>query len=197
MARDMRSSRLRWLPATLALALLSACASAPDRQLASAVDLQQRADQAYAAGDMPAALAAYQQLAESMPDNADDWFRLANVYVRLQQPEQAVAAYQHVLQRNPSHAKAWYNLGIVRLRQAEAAFVQGARTAGGNDMLHKSSTSMVQGIAGLGPRKDRDTPAAAPTMSRGDTAAAAAVPATTRATSARAPASADSAGARP
>lgn len=197
MAGNVRHGHARLLQALLVPVLLAACASSPQKQLASAVDLQQRADQSYAAGDLPTALAAYRQLTESMPENVDDWFRLANVYVRLQQPEQAVVAYEHVLQRDPSHAKAWYNLGIVRLRQAEAAFVQGARTAGGNEMLQKSSTSMVQGIAGLGPREE--TPAAAPAeaASRGSATAAPAANTAPRTAPVRAVRNADGTGTRP
>lgn len=200
MAGILSGGRLRWLPATLALALLAACASSPERQLTSAVDLQQRAEQAYTAGDMPAAEAAYRQLTEAMPDNTDGWFRLANVYARMQQYEQAAMAYQHVLQRDPSHAKAWYNLGVVRLREAEAAFVQGSRTARADETLQKSSNGMVRGIAALGRHGDAHAPAAAPatnaTPGGATTVAAPAVPAS-RAAPAHATGHADGAEVRP
>jgi len=144
--------------AVLALAAMSGCASSGSKRLQPTLQRQQLAEQAYAGGNLPQALADYRQLTRDMPSHADFWFRLGNVLVRLQQPDQAVDAYQHVLHIEPDHAKAWHNLGIIRLRQAEAAFAQGAHYAAGIDSsLQQSSAQMVRELAALG---NESTPAA-------------------------------------
>jgi cytochrome c-type biogenesis protein CcmH/NrfG len=144
----------------LALAALAACASPAPARLKVTVDQQRQAEQAYAGGDMAQALSGYQTLTRALPQNADFWFRLGNVYVRLERPDQAVDAYQHALQIEPAHAKAWHNLGIIRLRQAEAAFAQSAQNAAGVDApLQQDSAAMVHGIAVLGTTATDSAPA--------------------------------------
>jgi cytochrome c-type biogenesis protein CcmH/NrfG len=140
--------RIAWMVMLLAL---GGCAASPTQRLVKTVAQQQRAEQAYRGGHPEQALADYQALVRQLPQNADFWFRLGNVYVRLQRPDDAVDAYQHVLRIEPGHAKAWHNLGIVRLRQAEAAFAQGAQHAAGIDAgLQRDSAAMAHGIAALG-----------------------------------------------
>jgi len=129
---------------------LAGCATTRPPSLESALARQQRAEQAYEAGDLARASAEYEALTKALPTNADYWFRLGNVYVRMNQPDAAADAYGHVLQREPKHAKAWHNLAIVRLRQAAAAFTQSAESAEGIDSaLQRQSASMAHGIARL------------------------------------------------
>jgi cytochrome c-type biogenesis protein CcmH/NrfG len=132
-------------------ALLCGCATSARKQLTSTIQRQQKAEQAYASGDLAQALVAYQALTRDVPGHADFWFRLGNVQVRMKRPDQAVDAYQHVLRIQPDHAKAWHNMGIIRLRQAEAAFGQSARYAAGVDPpLQQRSAQMAHGLASLG-----------------------------------------------
>lgn len=132
-------------------ASLWGCATSAPRQLTSTFQRQQQAEQAYASGHLAQALTGYQALTRDVPNHADFWFRLGNVYVRMKQPDQAVEAYQRTLQIEPDHAKAWHNIGIIRLRQAEAAFGQSARHAAGVDpSLQQQSAQMAHGLATLG-----------------------------------------------
>ncbi|GAB3028403.1 MULTISPECIES: tetratricopeptide repeat protein [Oleiagrimonas] len=149
--------------------MLTACASAPHRALQQEVALQQRAAGAYAKGDLAVALKAYRQLADDMPDDTASWFRLGNVYARLNQPDAAMKAYRHVLQRDPEHAKAWHNLGVIYLHQAAAAFVQSARTADRDAELRDQSMHMATKLediagadAGHAPAQGTPTAAQAP-----------------------------------
>jgi cytochrome c-type biogenesis protein CcmH/NrfG len=132
------------------LAALAGCATSSTSRLATTVDRQRQADRAYVEGNLAQALSGYQSLTRAMPQNADFWFRLGNVYARLKHPDEAVDAYQHALAIEPGHAKAWHNLGIIRLRQAEAAFGQSANTAAGIDPgLQKDSAGKAREIAAL------------------------------------------------
>ncbi|MHB1057447.1 MAG: tetratricopeptide repeat protein [Rhodanobacter sp.] len=138
------------VPGMLLLVALAGCASSGPRHLKATVERQREADQAYDSGNLALALSDYQALTRDVPQHADFWFRLGNIHVRLQRPDDAVEAYRHALQIEPGHAKAWHNLGIVRLRQAEAAFGQSARYATGVDApLQQQSAQMAHGIAGL------------------------------------------------
>lgn len=183
--------RAGWFPGMLlTLIVLGGCASSPSARLRTTIDQQQQAGQAYADGKLMQALSGYQALTATHPQNADFWFRLGNVNVRLERPDDAVVAYQHVLQIEPSHAKAWHNLGIIRLRQAEAAFAQSAQTAAGVDAsLQQESATMVHGIAGLGSAPADSTPVLSAVPS---TPATGQLP-----SSATAPAAAASAGVQP
>ncbi|MBB6184551.1 tetratricopeptide repeat protein [Oleiagrimonas soli] len=140
---------LRLGGAVFVMALVSACASTPHRALAQETQLQRQAATAYAQGDLGTALTAYRQLADDMPDDTQSWFRLGNVYARLNQPEAAMKAYRHVLQRDPNNAKAWHNLGVVYLHQSAAAFVESARTSDHDAALRTQSMHMATQLEDL------------------------------------------------
>jgi len=159
----MANGMMRAALPCVALLALAGCATTGAPPLKNALAQQERAEQAYAAGNLAQARADYQALTRALPLNADYWFRLGNVYVRMDQPDEAADAYGHVLQREPKHAKAWHNLGIVRLRQAAAAFTQGASSAEGIDAgLQKENADMAHGIARLGTSAPVEQAPAAP-----------------------------------
>ncbi len=165
MAVDMKRA---WL--IIVLAALAGCATTGKPHLKDALAQQKHAEQAYDAGNLAQARDDYLSLTRALPLNADYWYRLGNVYVRLDRPDEAADAYAHTLQREPKHAKAWHNLGIVRLRQAAAAFTEGARSAAGIDPdLQKENAGMAHGIAQLGesPAGDGSSPAAVPGTEQG------------------------------
>jgi tetratricopeptide (TPR) repeat protein len=86
--------------------------------------LQSAAAKAYAEGDWRAAEKLFKALTERVPEEGEFWFRLGNVYARMQRPEDAVAAYKEALLRQNVKSKSWHNMGIVYLRQAANAFTQ-------------------------------------------------------------------------
>ena len=158
MAGRLKRARVFFAMA-MPLASLAGCASSPPALLKATVDQQRQADQAYLGGNLAQALSGYQALTRVYPQNADFWFRMGNVYVRMERPDEAADAYRHTLQIEPTHAKAWHNLGIIRLRQAEAAFAQSAQSAAGVDApLQRESAGMVHGIAVLGTASTAATP---------------------------------------
>jgi len=148
----MNARRVSRLLCLTPLLLLGACATSSRHRLDTLVATQQKADQAYAAGDMQAALKDYQALTKAVPRQAPYWFRLGNVRFRLGQPDEAVEAYRQALKLDPGNDEAWYNLGIVRLRMAEAAFVQAAQQKAEGEAgtaLQQRSAGLADGIARL------------------------------------------------
>lgn len=138
--------------------LLAGCAATthkPEQALDQVLQQQRQAEAAYRAGDMPLAVALYQKLVKAVPNQADYWYLLGNAYVRLQEPQQAVQAYQQAILYQPKHARAWHNLGIVRLRQAEAAFVSSAGTADPQDPMHDLSAHLADELAKVGREEGR------------------------------------------
>lgn len=119
------------LAAAVLLFALAACQNVPERGPAGTasggakVDVkktQELAVQSYAAGDWAAAETHYVLLAREIPQDADHWFKLGNIYARTERPDLAVASYREALVRKPDLAKAWFNMGIVQLRQAANSF---------------------------------------------------------------------------
>ena len=165
------AGRLRLAIVALALlAMLAGCATSRPSRLAATVERQRQADQAYVTGNLAQALSGYQALTRAWPQQADYWFRLGNVYARLQRPDAAVDAYAQALRIEPTHAKAWHNLGIIRLRQAEAAFGQSAHAAAGIDAaLQQDSAAKVRGIETM---RRTETSAEPTAGAGGDTSAA-------------------------
>ena len=153
--------------AVLLLLALGGCASAPrHRDAAAVLTLEQQAASAYEKGDMTQALYRYQELLRDLPDDENLWFRLGNIYARLDQPQDAIDAYRHVLQQDSSNAKAWHNLGVMLMHQAQGAFTQSAQAARHDEALRDDSLAMAERLAGLrssaGAGKDGDDKPAPP-----------------------------------
>lgn len=85
------------------------------------VQVRAAAETAYAAKDWAESEKQYTLLAKRVPIEAENWFRLGNIYARTNRPDAAIAAYRETLVREPEHRKAWYNLGILQLRAAAAS----------------------------------------------------------------------------
>ena len=132
------------------LLVLGGCTSAlPPRHAAAVLSLEQQASAAYEQGDMAQALAHYRGLVQALPNDENAWFRLGNVYARLDQPQEAIDAYRHVLSRDSTHAKAWHNMGVMLARQAQAAFAESAQSAGRDTALRSASAEMAERLSAL------------------------------------------------
>lgn len=138
------------LVAGCATSSTTAKTSTPELRLANVLTAQHDADAAYHAGNLETAATLYLQLTKLIPQEANYWYLLGNTYVRMQQPDLAVQAYQQAIMRDPKHARAWHNLGIVRMRQAEAAFVSSASTAPVADPMHDVSSHLADALATIG-----------------------------------------------
>jgi tetratricopeptide (TPR) repeat protein len=114
------------------------------------LEIQRLGDSAYEEGNLLDSEKHYSVLVREIPAEAQNWFRLGNVYARTQRPDAAVAAYREAVVRNPKLTKAWYNMGIVQLRQAVNSFGELEIYAGsGDDALVDQGRSIVDGILNL------------------------------------------------
>lgn len=105
-----------------AVLLLSSCAA----KTVPTADLAEVQSQ-YAQGNYQAAVQGYERLVKTLPQDAELWFRLANGYVRIGQPDAAVTAYRNALLRNPELGMAWHNLAETHLQMALQAYIEGSK----------------------------------------------------------------------
>jgi Flp pilus assembly protein TadD len=149
----MASSLSRFIVSLVGLLALAGCAASapalkgpPERQLSNVLDLQKKADAAYHGGSVAEAVQDYTQLTQLIPEEPNYWFMLGNALVKAQEPDQAVLAYDQAIIRNPRHTRAWHNLGVIRLRQAQAAFVSSAETANAGDPIKQNSRRVANAL---------------------------------------------------
>lgn len=95
----------------------------PEREV-DLVALNRDAQLAAESGETAKAEALYKSLVRRMPNDAETWLRLGNLYARNNKPDEAVGAYHRALIADSRDAKAWYNLSVIRMRQAWAAMLQ-------------------------------------------------------------------------
>lgn len=152
-----------------ALAVCAAPARAePESAPAGALALMQEADAAYAGGQWAQAETRYLALARRVPQDPYAWFKLGNVLLRSDRPEEAIAAYREALVRDAGHAKAYHNLALAYLAQARLALESSARASAPNDPLSAGNRLMLDQLAALiqGPSDQRlevkSTPSAPP-----------------------------------
>jgi len=117
-----------------------------DEPRGNAIELQQQAWQAYQNGDWAEAEQSYRALTRQVPQEADPWFRLGNIYARQEKPAAAVAAYQEALVRQPKNGKAWHNMGVVQLRQAMNSFSNLEQATEPGDPLHARARAMLEAV---------------------------------------------------
>ena len=117
--------------ACVAIAFAAAACASRDDSVAKPLDpdadlvtINREAELAYESGEAAKAEALYKSLVRKMPNDAETWFRLGNLYARNNRPDEAANAYQKALLANNADPRAWHNLGVVRLRQAWAAMLQ-------------------------------------------------------------------------
>ena len=147
------------LATTLATALvLTGCASIsfpttqpmPEREV-DLVSLNRDAQLAAESGETARAEALYKSLVRRMPNDADTWLRLGNLYARNNKPDEAVGAYQRSLIANNREPRAWYNLSVIRMRQAWAAMlqVQAQESLPANDPLRQQAEEVLNQLEKL------------------------------------------------
>lgn len=143
----------RFFVLTLLLLGLSACNTQTVKPAQETADLkdvattQQRAKLAYDSGNWTNAEKHYLILTQQLPRDAETWFRLGNVYTRLNRPNEAIKAYQESLARNPDNSKTWHNLGIVQLKQATNTFIQLQNYSEPGDALNNRAGFVVNAMS--------------------------------------------------
>jgi len=113
------------------------------------ITINQEAKLAYEGGETAKAEALYRSLARRMPNDAETWLRLGNLYARSNRPDEAASAYQRALMADNAEARAWHNLGIVRLRQAWASLLQAQATVKPKDSLAPQIDTLLEYLGKL------------------------------------------------
>lgn len=130
--------------------LLSSCAM-KSQPTAEPAEVQQL----YAEGDYQAAVQGYERLVAIMPKNGELWFRLANGYVRIGQPDAAVTAYRNALLRDPELGMAWHNLAETHLQMALQAYLESRQYINEDDPSFRSIKAKQERLMELlEPNKD-------------------------------------------
>jgi cytochrome c-type biogenesis protein CcmH/NrfG len=136
--------------AILLCVFLAGCGTTDTRSGAEdLVKMQQEAQAAFDSGEHARAEALYRGLVRAMPNDAETWFRLGNLYARTDNADQAVNAYLTALSLNGTDARVWNNLGVVRLRQAWAAMLRANSLSAPRDGINERSEETIRALEKL------------------------------------------------
>jgi tetratricopeptide (TPR) repeat protein len=151
--RYLSKSQLNLLLSLLFCSFLSACASTAtvpnDKAYPKGHDLfgeRRKAIELYRDEQFNDALAIYNRLVVSVPEDAELWFRKGNIHARISQPELAIQAYQKALVRDQRYYKAWRNMSSIQLRQAANSMTQLMSILPANHQLYADSLSLTENI---------------------------------------------------
>lgn len=140
---------------TSGLVFLSSCATTGADNVASGANdpyssdvfhVSELAEAAYEESRWTDAARHYQQLTESVPNDAYIWFRLANTYVQKGNYNQAIHAYETSIERDSLQPKPWFNLSTTYLLNAKAAMLQSWEKLRPNDPARELIMVRVQAI---------------------------------------------------
>jgi Flp pilus assembly protein TadD len=119
------------------------------KPLEDVLALRAQAEAAYRGENWPEAEKAYRVLTEQVPAEAENWFRLGNVYARLGRHYDAIALYREALVRDPNHSRAWHNLGVTQLRVATSTFEALQQHTEPADPVAERARRVVDAVEGL------------------------------------------------
>lgn len=137
--------------AVILLCLLGAgCGSTETRSTGEdLVKMHREAQAAFESGEHARAEVLYRGLLRAMPNDAETWLRLGNLYARTDNAEQAVNAYLTALSLNGTDPRAWHNLGVVRIRQAWAAMLRANALSASGDPINGVSGETLRALEKL------------------------------------------------
>ena len=110
------------------------------------ISLRQQADTAYSNNELNTSAVLYEKLIRRVPEEPEHWFRLANIYVRTNRPQEAIDLYREALVRDPKFSKAWYNLSIVQLKQTAYNLNEMLIYTNEDDALYEKAKNLLDGI---------------------------------------------------
>ena len=121
------------------------------------VTLVQDADLAYTQGNWARAESQYRLIVQRVPGDAYAWFKLGNLYMRTDRPNEAMYAYQQTLARDNTYAKAYHNLALLYLLQGQRTLEAGIKAALPNDPQLAANRALLAQLTTLvdGPPADQ------------------------------------------
>lgn len=131
---------------TLSILIASCATNNNETKPIDVYALQNTALISYEKRDWGTAQQAYQRLVELNPGDPLLWYKLGNVYARMNLPDRAIAAYKEALVRNPDMSKAWHNIGVVSLRKSTRLFIEMLKYIPADDPLYKQAKLTGDGL---------------------------------------------------
>ncbi len=113
------------------------------------LELRKQAEASYVSDDLAASERDYQILVQKLPEIAEHWFRLANIYVRTNRPAAAISLYKEAVLRDPTFAKAWFNMSIVQLKQTAYSLNEMLLYTDKNDPMYAKAKALLDGIQSM------------------------------------------------
>ena len=108
-----------------------------------------QAQQAYKAKDWKTSEIKFAQLISLVPNEAEFWFKLGNVYAHTNRPAKAITAYKEVVIRKPKLSKAWHNLSLMSLRQTTHLFIEMLQYLNPNDPVFITAKQSVNDLLAI------------------------------------------------
>ena len=132
---------------------LAACTTANTKNIEEPkldlIEVLGQANTAYENNDLVASEKNYEILIKELPEEAEYWFRLGNIYVRTNRPQAAISLYREAVLRDPQFAKAWYNMGIVQLKQTAFSLNEMLIYTDKQDPLYSKAATMLEQIKSI------------------------------------------------
>lgn len=129
----------------LASVMLGACSSNESKPI-DVYQIQNSAMLAYQKKDWRTAHKYFQKLVEINPADSELWFKLGNIYARLNWPDRAIASYKEALVRKPEMSKAWHNIGVVSLRKSARLFIEMLKHISPDDPLYAQAKATGEAL---------------------------------------------------
>ena len=137
----------------LSILLLVACETGGGMREQTTIEELDRwraiADSAYAKGQFKRARNHYLKISVAVPQDAEIWFRLGNVYNRLEDSENALSAYKEALVRDNTYSKAWYNRSMIQLKVAAQSFQEAVRHLKSDDPVYIASIKTSEALLAI------------------------------------------------
>lgn len=136
---------LALLPLLFVVLLTAGCGMLPAKT-EDLYALRRDAQEAYAGNQDARAEKLLLGLLRDVPNDAEAWFYLGNLYARTNRPDEAVNAYQKALMLNRADPRPWHNLGVVKLRESWAAFIQAHALTKPDDPLYERIEQVIKAM---------------------------------------------------
>lgn len=133
--------------------LFAGCASNPGHSgfydKKSLSDLNKEAYSAFENAMLERAEPMYREIVSRQPENADAFFMLGNIYLRMGHLDAAVSHYRTSIEIDPNQSRTWYNLYLATIQQAIGVLENGMSRVSDKDMHYGPMEDQLRKLYGL------------------------------------------------
>lgn len=139
----------------LTFLMLSGCALNPASKHSSFYaneslsELNKKAYNAFENAMLERAEPMYREIVNRQPENADAYFMLGNIYLRMGHLNAAVSHYRNSIQLDPDQSRTWYNLYLATIQQAIGVLENGMSRVSEKDIHYGPMESQLRKLYGL------------------------------------------------